>query len=97
MMWGREETGRVAFHLMTPCLPQPAGENELALVRSGRKCARIRIAGPRLHCRIEAIELDDERLQKAWGSRLYRIVLEAAECMRNAAWTFEILSEEEGK
>ncbi|MHB9107644.1 MAG: heparinase II/III domain-containing protein, partial [Armatimonadota bacterium] len=72
------------FSLMTPCAVSidPAGSVTLGErswgegLESGR--AMIRFPADRLTAGVEEIAVDDPQLQGAWGDRLYRILLRAA-------------------
>ncbi|MGG1515432.1 heparinase II/III family protein [Paenibacillus oryzisoli] len=82
----REEFGDVCMHLITPCLPRINENNEIRLYVENKEVVCISISGPQVKCKVDTIELTDEKLQKVWGDRLYRLVLESANKVKTASW-----------
>ncbi|MGO4496582.1 heparinase II/III family protein [Paenibacillus sp. 2RAB27] len=82
----REEYGDVCMHLITPCLPRIDENNEIWLFIENKEVVCISISGPQVKCKVDIIELTDEKLQKVWGDRLYRLVLESANKVKTASW-----------
>ncbi|MEF2248273.1 heparinase II/III domain-containing protein [Paenibacillus sp. IITD108] len=86
----REETANIAMHWMTPCLPKVVTNNEVRLFFEEREVARVQISGPSLECKIEPIELVDEKLRHIWGQQLYRIVWMPKGEVKATMWQFSI-------
>ncbi|MDF2937011.1 MAG: hypothetical protein K0Q90_2384, partial [Paenibacillaceae bacterium] len=87
----REETACIAMHWITPCLPSVEANCELRLFSDGQEAARVLVAGPPLQCRIERIELADEKLRSIWREpQLYRIVWMPESSIKAATWQFSI-------
>jgi hypothetical protein len=89
-----QETADIAMHWITPCLPVSETNHELRLISEGRESVRVQYTGPFLKCRIERIELEDEKLRDVWGEpQLYRIVWMPESSVKTAAWQFSVFRE----
>jgi hypothetical protein len=84
-------TRDIALSLLTPCEPsvKMAGELALSLPASGL-ALRLAYDAAVLEAVVETIPLDDPSLQRAWGDRLYRIVLKAKTATAAGKWAIRL-------
>nr|MDA3873193.1 hypothetical protein [Kiritimatiellia bacterium] len=89
-------TGALSMNLLTTCEPVLSRPGTLELKRAplvdGRESgsALLHFDATAFDLELELIELDDERMNKAWGARLTRIVFRARKPEIKGNWTFRL-------
>jgi hypothetical protein len=73
----RSPRNSVSLCLMLPKEPSLAEAGVVRLLLDTGKALNIRYSAPLFRPRAEELEVQDARLSAVWGSRLYRVVLEA--------------------
>ena len=79
----------ITLTLMTPCRVSPGAAGELVLERRFGK-SRIVFDAAALKATTEEIPIQDARLKRSWGDRLYRILLRAERPPLQAKWALRI-------
>jgi hypothetical protein len=67
------------------------GEVTLNLMTTTEKnLKRLRWEGPDVECKVDEVKVDDGRLQRVWGNRLYRVLLVSAKAPAAASWILRV-------
>ncbi len=80
----------IVQNLITPCEVIQEKRGKLILKDSEKQTQLILQYEPdKLSLKIEAIDMNDDRLLKIWGRRLYRILLKSKSATRRDTWTLQ--------
>jgi len=82
----RKAAKDITLTVMTPCEVSGPAPGKLALA----KRAVVHYDAAVFQPTVEEIKLEDARLRRSWGSRIYRILLRADTPPRRATWTLRI-------
>ncbi len=86
--WRLRNRAKVATQtLMTSCTPTKEGQGTIALAVSEGNTVRIEFDPALFQPVIEEIKIDDARLRSAWGTKLFRILLQADNLAAKGSWT----------
>ena len=76
---------------MTPCQVTQKGPGALSLAVAADNTIDVRYDGRVFTPAVEEIRLEDGRLRRSWGERLYRIVLKADNAGVEGKWSIRIM------
>jgi hypothetical protein len=81
----------ITLTLMTPCKVTQKGPGLLSLAVAAGNAIDVLYDGRMFKTAIEEIRLEDGRLRRSWGERLYRILLKADNAGAEGKWSMRIM------